>query len=125
MSRILIVLSVLVLVSCSQSVDIQLEPEVDVFLSHDREQQIRLTSQDDEYSALDAWLRDNRSGWHPTSGRYPGGVYVVSGEHGIQVTDTHVILYSTAHDEPKAMYIQKLGHGDLQGIRNIGERTHE
>ena len=121
MSRILIILSVLVLVSCSESLDIQLESEVNVFLSNDREQRIRLTQKDKEYAVLNEWLREHRSGWYPTSGRYPGGVYIKSGDYGIQITETHVVLYSTTYPEPRSIYIQKVGKGKLSGIRNIGK----
>ena len=121
MSRIFIILSVLVLVSCSESLDIQLEPEVNVFLSSDREQKIRLTPKDKEYAVLNEWLREHRSGWYPTSGPYPGGVYIKSGNYGIQVTETHVVLYSTTSSEPRSIYIQKVGIGELRGIRNVGE----
>ncbi|MEA1888163.1 MAG: hypothetical protein U9N50_00085 [Pseudomonadota bacterium] len=121
MSRIFIILSVLILVSCSQSLDIQLDPEVSVFLSNDSEQRIRLTPKDKEYAVLNEWLREHRSGWYVTSGRYPGGVYIKSGSYGIQITDTHVVLYSTIIPEPKAIYIQKIGKGELSGIRNIGK----
>jgi len=121
MSRIFIILSVLVLVSCSESLDIQLEPEVNVFLSNDSEQKIRLTPQDKEYENLNEWLHEHRSGWYPTSGRYPGGVYIKSGDYGIQITDTHVVLYSTTYPEPRSIYIQKIGKGKLGGIRNIGK----
>ncbi len=121
MRKIFIILSVLVLVSCSESLDIQLESEVNVYLSNDRERQIRLTPQDKEYVNLNEWLREHRSGWHPTSGSYPGGVYIKSGIHGIQITQTHVVLYSTTHSEPRAMYIQKIGKDKLRGIKDLGE----
>ena len=106
---------------CSKSLDIKLEPEVNVFLSNDSEQRIRLTPQDKEYAALNEWLREHRSGWYSTSGRYPGGVYIKSGSNGIQITKTLVVIYSTAHPEPKAMYIQKIGKGELSGVRSIGK----
>ena len=123
MSRIFIVLSVLVLVSCSESLDIQLEPEVDVFLSSDSEQRIRLTAKDKEYAVLNEWLREHGSDWYPTSGRYPGGVYVKSGNYGIQITEIHVVLYSTAHPEPRSIYVQNIDRGELSGIKNIGEES--
>jgi len=121
MSRIFIILSVLVLVSCSESLDIQLEPEVNVFLSDDSEKIIRLTPKDKEYGNLNEWLREHRSGWYPTSGRYPGGVYIKSGIYGIQITETHVVIYSTTYPEPRSIYIQTIGKGKLSGIRNIGK----
>lgn len=114
-------MSVLVLVSCSESLDIQLEPEVNVFLSNDSEQRIRLTPKDKEYAVLNEWLREHRSGWYSTSGRYPGGVYIKSGSYGIQITKSHVVLYSTSNPEPKAIYIQKVSKSELSEIRNIGK----
>jgi len=120
-SRIFFILSVLVIVGCSESLDIQLEPEVDAFLSNDSEKKIHLTPQDKEYGSLNKWLREHRSGWHPTSGRYPGGVYIKSGIHGIQITKTHVILYSTTYPEPRSIYIQKISKDKLSGIINVGK----
>ena len=119
MNRIFIILPALVLVSCSESLDINLESEVNVFLSHDSEQKIRLTPKDKEYTVLNEWLREHRSGWYPTSGRYPGGVYIKTGDYGIQITEKNVILYSTTYPEPRSMYIQKVGKGKLIEIRNI------
>ena len=121
MKKIFIILSVLVLVSCSQSLDIQLEPEVNVYLSDDRERTLRLTPQDKEYVNLNEWLRENSSGWYPTSGPYPGGVYIKSGIYGIQITETHAVLYSTTSTEPRSIYIQKIDKGKLSGIKNLGK----
>ena len=121
MTRALVVMSVLVLTACSESLDIQLESEVTAFLSNGYEQGIRLTPQDNAHAALRAWLQEHKSGWYPTSGHYPGGVYVKSGDHGIQITTTHVVLYSTTSPEPRAMYIQKVGSGELGEIRNLGK----
>jgi len=120
MSKIFIILSALMLVSCSESLDIQLESEVNVYLSNDSGRKIRLTPQDKEYANLNEWLREHRSGWHPTSGRYPGGVYIKSGMYGIQITETHVVLYSTNHPEPRSIYIQNISKGELSGIKYIG-----
>ena len=116
-----LILPVLILVSCSESLDIQLESEVNVYLSNDSERKIRLTPQDKEYANLNEWLRENRSGWHPTSGNYPGGVYIKAGIHGIQITESHVILYSTTYSKPRAIYIQKIGKDKLIGIKNLGK----
>ncbi|MCU7811249.1 MAG: hypothetical protein KZQ77_08425 [Candidatus Thiodiazotropha sp. (ex Notomyrtea botanica)] len=121
MSRILIILSALVLAGCSQSLDIQLAPEVSAFLSNDSEQIIRLTPKNREYAELNKWLREHRSGWYSTSGRYPGGLYIKSGSYGIQITDTHVVLYSTTPPKPKAIYIQKVAKGELSVLRNVGK----
>ena len=121
MNRIIILLLVAVLVSCSQSFDIQLEPEVSLFLNNDAEQRIRLTQEDEAYVALNEWLHENRSDWYATSGRYPGGVYVKSGDNGIQVTETRVVIYSTSGHEPKALYIQSINKGELSRIRDFGK----
>ena len=121
MDRIIILLLVVVLVSCSKSLDIQLEPEVNIFLSKDTEKRIRLTQKDEEYVVLNEWLHENRSDWYATSGRYPGGLYVKSGNYGIQITETHVVIYSTVSHEPKARYIQDIEKGELSRIRNIGK----
>ncbi|OMH29448.1 hypothetical protein [Motiliproteus sp. MSK22-1] len=121
MSRIFIILSLIVLAGCSQSLDIQLEPEVSVVLSDDREKVLRLTSNDKAYTDLNQWLREHNSDWYSTSGRYPGGVYIKSGDDGIQVTETHVVLYSTTGSEPKAIYIQTHEKDELTEVRNIGQ----
>ena len=116
MRVIFIILSALAFVSCSEALDIQLEPEVSMVLSGDRERRIRLTSKDKEYVVLNEWLREHRSGWYPTSGPYPGGVYIKSGDRGIQVTETHVILYSTTSPEPRSIYIQKVAKDELREL---------
>jgi len=121
MNRIIILLLVVVLVSCSKSLDIQLEPEVHMFLSNDTEQRIRITQKDEVYIVLNEWLHQNRSDWYATSGRYPGGVYIKSGKYGIQVSETHVVIYSTERNEPKAIYIQDIKKGELSRIRNFGK----
>jgi hypothetical protein len=121
MIRILIILSVLLLVSCSKSVDIELLPEVDVFLSNDADRKIRLTEKDTEYAILNEWLKSNSSDWYVTSGHYPGGIYIKTGEYGIQVTKTHVILYSATGSQPKAIYIQGIEKGELAQILNMGK----
>lgn len=121
MNRIIILLLAVVLVSCSKSLDIQLEPEVSVFLSNSTEQRIRLTQKDEAYVVLNEWLHENRSDWFVTSGRYPGGVYVKSGNYGIQVTETHVVIYSTTSNEPKAIFIQDIEKDELSRLRDFGK----
>ena len=121
MNRIIILLLTMVIVSCSSSLDIQLEPEVSLYLNNDTKQQIRLTQEDEAYVALNEWLHENRSGWYVTSGRYSGGVYVKSGNYGIQITKTQVIIYSTTGNKPKAMYIQGIKKGELSKISNFGK----
>jgi len=119
--RIFLALSVLILAGCSKALDIELDPEVDIYLSSDSERKLRLTSKDETYVDLNMWLREHRSSWHSTSGRYPGGVYLKSGSYGIQITDSHVVLYSTTSSQPKAIYIQKMDKGELSGIRSLGK----
>ena len=121
MNKIIILLLAVVIVSCSKSLDIQLEPEVSLFLNNDTEQRIRLTQKDEVYVALNEWLHENKTDWHVTSGRYPGGVYVKSGNYGIQITETQVVIYSTTSNEPKAIYIQGIEKGELSRIRNYGK----
>ena len=118
MVRIIILLLVVVLVSCSKSLDIQLEPEVSLFLNNDTEQRITLTQNDEIYMILNEWLHENKSDWYATSGRYPGGVYIKSGKYGIQVTEAHVVIYSTTSNEPKAIYIQGIKKDELSRIRD-------
>jgi len=119
--RIFILLSVMLLISCTETLEIQLPPEVKVFMSNGNQQGIHLTATDKEYVALNEWLREHSSDWHFTSGRYPGGVYIKTGQYGIQVTQTHVILYSTTSPEPKAVYIQKISKSELAEIKNMGQ----
>jgi len=121
MKRIIILLLVAVLVGCSESLEIQLEPEVSVFLSNDPQQRISLTRKDEAYGLLNEWLHENSSGWYATSGRYPGGVYVKSGNYGIQVTETHVVLYSATSNEPKAIYIQDIEKSELRRISDFAK----
>ncbi|MEW8525626.1 MAG: hypothetical protein AB2552_21545 [Candidatus Thiodiazotropha endolucinida] len=120
-SRFFVILSLLILEGCSQSLDIELGPEVDVFLSNNADQQLKLTSTDKAYTTLNEWLEAHRTDWYQTSGRYPGGVYVKSGNYGIQITDTNVVLYSTSPPEPKAIFIQSIGKGELSEIRSLGK----
>ena len=116
MNRVIFLLLIMVLVGCSRSLDIQLEPEVHMFFSNDAEQRIRITQKDEVYVVLSAWLNENRAGWYATSGRYPGGVYVKSGDNGIQITESKVVIYSTTGNEPKAIYIQDIQKGELSRV---------
>lgn len=120
MNRIIVLLFAIVLVSCSKPIDIQLEPEVEVFFSNDADQRIRLTKKDEVYVVLNEWLHNNRAGWYATSGRYPGGVYIKSGIYGIQVTESKVVIYSTSK-KPKAIYIQDIQRGELSKVIHLGE----
>ncbi len=114
-------MSVLILMGCSESLDVQLEPEVTVYFSDDSEQRLSLTSADNEYAVLNEWLQEHNSDWYPTSGRYPGGVYIKSGRYGIQITKIHIVLYSTTSSEPKAIYVQQIARNELSEIKNLGK----
>jgi hypothetical protein len=121
MNRVILLLLVICLFSCSKPLDIQLEPEVHIFLSKDTKQGIRITPKDEVYVILNEWLADNKTGWYVTSGRYPGGIYVKSGKYGIQVIESKLVIYSTAGNEPKAIYIQEIEKGELSAIINFGK----
>ena len=121
MRKVFIILSILALMGCSEPIEIQLDPEVNVYLSDGGGKTVQLTSKDKEYAELNKWLSDHKSDWYSTSGQYRGGVYIKSGKYGIQVTKIHVVLYSTSTPKPRAIYIQQIGVGELKGIRNFGK----
>mgnify|MGYP000092771347 CR=1 FL=1 len=114
--------SLMLMTGCTETVDIQLEQKVDAYLVTDSQQSIRLTETDVAYLELNTWLSENRTGWHNTSGRYPGGVYLKSGDDGIQITGMNVVLYSAAGTEPKARFIHHVGKLELSKVRQIGQR---
>lgn len=119
MNRIIILLLALALFGCSKSLDIQLEPQVQMFVSDKSQKTLNFTEQDQAYQLLNKWLAEHKTNWFATSGRYPGGVYIKSGVHGIQVTKTKVIIYSTEGNEPKALYAQELKSGELTSLLNF------
>lgn len=121
MKKNILVLSILLLMSmgCSKLVDVQLDPEVTVFLSNGGGQQIKLTAKDPEYIMLQEWLEHNKAGWLSTSGLYPGGVYLTSDNYGIQVTDSKVVLYTSITDSPRAIYAQEIERSDLKELKNL------
>jgi len=121
MSRIFVLLSVLLLAGCGNTFDIQLAPEVTAYVGDSNGQQIQLTKDNEAYVILDQWLRENRSNWYTTSGRYTGGVYIQSGDYGIQVTNSTVVIYSTQGPDPRAIYIQNIKKSELSSIKNIGQ----
>lgn len=125
MNKILLLLSVLVLASCSNSLDVPLDPELNLYFGNDSNQNVMLTSKDKEYVALNDWLSEHKSDWYSTSGHYPGGMYMKSGVYGIQITKTHVVLYSTTSTQPKAIYIQKIGRDELMELRDIGKQAQK
>lgn len=121
MKKYILVLSILLLVltGCSKLVDVQLDPEVTVFLSNGAEQKIQLTAKDAEYVMLKEWLEQHKADWLSTSGRYSGGVYLTSGNYGIQVTDSKVVLYSSIKDNPTAIYAQEIERSDLKALKQL------
>lgn len=99
----------------------QLDPDVVVLFSDDNEKKVPLSQKDQAYEELNKWLSEHSAGWYTTSGRYPGGVFLKSSNYGIQVTETHVVLYSTAYKDSRAICIQNIDKGELSGIRNLGQ----
>ena len=118
---LLFLFSTLLLVSCSKTVDIQLEPEVNVYISNKIDKVIKLSNNAPEYIVITDWLEKHKANWYETSGRYSGGVYIKSGSHGIQITETHVVIYSTSAPEPVAKYIQNIAKGELKEILNLAK----
>lgn len=111
------------LTGCSKVVEVQLQENVKAFQSKNKEIAIPLTSNDAAHIALNKWLKENKDGWFSTSGRYPGGVYILSGEQGIQITQQKVILYATDGEKPTAIYAQEIARSDLQEVKSIGLDT--
>lgn len=110
----------LFLVGCSKPVDVLLDDEITVLSSSNSEKKVQLTAKDAEYILLKEWLIQHRGSWLSTSGRYPGGVYLTSGEYGIQVTDSKVILYTNIADNPTAIYAQEIERSDLKILKDLG-----
>lgn len=123
MKKYILVLStlLLLLMGCSKLVDVQLDAQVTVFLSDDDAKKILLTAKDAEYIMLKEWLEQHKAGWLSTSGRYSGGVYLTSGNYGIQVTDSKVVLYTSITDKPRAIYAQEIERSDLKALKNLGK----
>ncbi|WP_085300065.1 hypothetical protein [Cognaticolwellia mytili] len=123
MKKYLLVLSALlfVLTGCSKLVDVQLDEKVTVFLSDGSDKKVQLIATDPEYIMLKAWLEENKADWLSTSGRYSGGVYLTSGNYGIQVTDSKVVLYSSITDKPTAIYAQEIERTDLRALKDLGK----
>ncbi len=113
--------SLVLITGCTETVDFQLGPKVDAYVMTDSEQAISVAETDTAYIELNEWLLANRTGWHATAGRYPGGVYLKSGADGIQVTGMEVIIYSTDGPEPNAEYIHHVGRQELSAVRALGQ----
>jgi len=123
MKKNMLVLSILLLMlmGCSKLVEVQLDPEVTVFLSDSGGQKIQLTAKDAEYIILEEWLKENKAGWLSTSGIYSGGVYLTSDNYGIQVIDSKVVLYTSITDKPRAIYAQEIERSDLKELKNLNK----
>lgn len=120
--KILLTLTlVLTLMACSKTVDIKLEPEVTAFLSSASESKVKLTQADEAYKELSNWLVKNNDGWLATSGRYPDGVYIVSGNYGIQVIEFKVVIYSNIKTDPQAIYAQEINRTELKAIKSLNK----
>lgn len=115
-------LLMLTMMGCSKTVEVKLDPEVVVFLSDNSKATIVLTAKDQEYRMLQQWLAQHKAQWLSTSGRYAGGVYLTSGDLGIQVTDSKVVLYTQITKSPTAIYAQEIARADLKALKNINRR---
>ncbi len=113
----IIFLAVVALAGCSKAIQVQLQPEVLAYQSDDKTNPFTLSKNDKAYVALSQWLAENQSGWYSTSGKYPGGIYIVSGEDGIQVTEGRVILYRIKNGTPSAIYVQEINRSDLKVVK--------
>jgi hypothetical protein len=123
MKKNILVLSILLLMlmGCSKLVEVQLDPEVTVFLSDGDKQKIQLTAKDAEYIILEEWLKENKAGWLSTSGIYSGGVYLTSDNYGIQIIDSKVVLYTSITDKPRAIYAQEIERSDLKELKDLNK----
>ena len=123
MRKLFVLLLALLLAGCGNTFDLKLAPKVTLFVGDSNGPQIQLTKDNKEYVILDEWLRENRSNWYTTSGRYQGGVYIQSGDYGIQVTNSTVVIYSAQRGDPRAIYIQNIKKSELSSIKNIGKES--
>lgn len=122
MKPLLILISAFMLVACSGSFELQLEPQVQAYLSVDNKKPLLLSAEDKAYQQLDRWLAEHKDGWIHASGRYPGGVYIKSGVNGIQVAPQHLIIYDTRGNEPVAVYIQHIGPNELLEVKGLASQ---
>ncbi len=111
--------SLLLMAGCSETINIQLEPKVDAYVVSASKQKISLVETDAAYAELQNWLLEHQTGWHNTSGRFPGGVYIKSGKRGIQVTGMEVVIYTINGFEPDAQYVRNVGKTELPLVRGI------
>ena len=114
----------ILLAACSKTVDIQLTSEVKVFFSDNKDKTIQLKAGDAAYDVLKDWLVSHKGGWLTASGQFAGGVYILSGDYGIQITETKVIVYSTKGDKPQALYAQQITRSEFKNIKRAGAIAH-
>lgn len=119
MIRVLFLCSVLFMVGCTSAVEVQLEPELTVFLTNDQNNTVSLSNTDEAYQELQSWLRENRDDWYITTGSFAGGVYVQTGEQGIQVTRSQVVFYSKVGDSISATHVQAISGGELRSVKTL------
>ena len=112
--------AMLVLTACSKTIDISLEPKVKVFFSDNKEKTITLKTGDEAYDLLDSWLKSHQGGWLTASGQFAGGVYILSGEYGIQITEAKVIIYAAKGSKPMALYAQQITRSELKLLKELG-----
>ncbi|MGB1261841.1 MAG: hypothetical protein ACPG52_02930 [Cognaticolwellia sp.] len=117
----IILMLLLTLTGCSKTVEVALDPEVNVFISASSKDHIILTAKNAEYVILNNWLAQQQANWLPTSGRYAGGVYLTSGNYGIQITDSKVVLYANITDKPTAIYAQEIERSELKMLKNLAK----
>ena len=113
--------SLLLMAGCSETINIQLEPKVNAYIVTDSQAKINLVETDPAHIELNNWLQEHQTGWHNTSGRFPGGIYIKSGANGIQVTGMEIIIYSTTGPEPDARFVRNVGKTELPLVRGIGQ----
>lgn len=108
-----------VLMGCSKFVEMSLAPEVTVFISGANEKSFKLSDQDEAHKALSYWLATHQDGWYSTSGKFPGGVYLVSGTEGIQVTENKVVIYTNVNSDPQATHVYEIDKNDLKIVKQL------
>ena len=120
-AKVLIILLAFAVVSCTKAIDIPLPPEIVVHFSEDDSRQVRLSANDKAYIELRTWLSEHQSDWYTTSGKYPDGIYLKTGDYGIQIRETKLVLYSTQYEKPRAMYIQNIEPDELLEMKKLGK----
>lgn len=120
MKQIVFIVVAFLLAGCSELVEVKLSPTIKVHVSQDSDVVLELTNDDKAYQALAQWLVENKDDWMVTNGKYPGGVYVQSGDTGIQVTKQFVILYSMKDGKLQADFIQQKTKVELAVLTALG-----